>query len=104
MPLLDHIYLMGTAGNCSNAPGLLLQDTYNFVAEWLKNRQLIPFYQENIHILSSPTNTLFPYISYFSDNEDDSDIYNEENVEVINLDKLDDIYSSIQKDEPFSCP
>ncbi len=44
---------------------------------------------------------LFPYIPHFSDNDDDSDICNDENVEVINLDKLDDIYNSIKKDEPI---
>ncbi len=36
-----------------------------------------------------------------TDNEDDSDIYNEEKVEVINPDKLDDINSSIMKYEPI---
>ncbi len=93
----DNIYLMGTAS--SSVPGLILQYTYNFVAEWLKNRETIPFYHENIHILNVPTNTLFPYIPYFSDNDDYSDIYNEQNVEVINLDKLDNLYNSIKNDE-----
>ncbi len=46
----DNSYLMGIARNCSSAPGLVLQYTYNFVAEWLRNKETIPFYHENIHI------------------------------------------------------
>ncbi len=49
------IQLIGSHSKFSSNGNFIIYDTFNFVTEWLHNKEVMPYYRENEHLLRLPS-------------------------------------------------
>ncbi len=72
----------------------LIQQTFNFVTEWIRNKMTMSYYRENAHILHLPSQAKLPDLSILKTNTDN--VYTESKAPAISLHKLDARVNTLQ--------
>ncbi len=62
------IQLLGSHYNCSSNSNFIIYHTFNFVTEWLHNKDVMPYYRESKHILHLPSLGTMPNLNVIQSN------------------------------------
>ncbi len=62
------IQLIGSHSICSSNCNFIIYHTFNFVTEWLHNKNVMPYYRENEHIFRLPSSASITNFSLIKTN------------------------------------
>ncbi len=91
--------LIGSHSNCSSNGNFIIYHAFNFVTEWLHNKNVMPYYRENEHILRLPNTASIPNFSVIKTNL--SGVFSENNVPAISLKQLDTIICNLRQNKIY---
>ncbi len=89
------IQLIGS--HCSSNGNFVIYHTYNFVTKWLSNKDIMPYYRENQHILGLPSSSTIPLLHVIR--TDSANIFTEDEVPPISLHKLDSLINNLKENK-----
>ncbi len=85
--------------NCSSNGNFIIYHTFNFATEWLHNKNVMPYYRENEHILRLPSSASIPSLNVIISNS--TDVYTESKIPAISLQQLDNVIGDIKQDKIY---
>ncbi len=88
------IQLIGSHNNCSSNGNFIIYHTFNFVTEWLHNKNVMPYYRENEHILCVTSSAGIPNFSVVKTNS--SGVFTENKIPAISIQQLDNIIGNLK--------
>ncbi len=90
------IQLIGSHYNCSSNGNVIIYHMFNFITEWLHNKNVMPYYRENEHILCLPSSASILSQNVITSNS--TDVYTENKIPGISFHQLDKFISDIKKE------
>ncbi len=93
------IQLIGSHSNCRSNGNFIIYHTFNFVTEWLHNKNVMPYYRENEHILHLQSSASIPNVSVIKTNL--SGVFSENIVWAISLKQLDTIIRDLRQNKIY---
>ncbi len=95
----NDIQLIGSHTNCSSNGNFIIYHTYNFITEWLNNRDIMPYYRENQHILELPSLSTIPLLNVIR--TDSANVFTEDTVPPISLHKFDSLINNLKDNKIY---
>ncbi len=93
------IQFIGSHYNCSSNGNFIIYHTFNFVTEWLHNKNVMPYFSENEHILCLPSSASIPNFSVVKTNS--THVFNENKVPAISIQQFDNLIVNLKQNKIY---
>ncbi len=93
------IQRIGSHNNYSSNGNFIIYHTFNFVTEWLHNKNVMQYCRKNEHILRLPSSDSIPDFSVLKTNS--SDVFTENKVPSISIHQLDNLIGDLKQNKIY---